>query len=103
MLAVTLSKYTKNHKIFGAPTQVSKNKTIKYRFIEAKSTKQGVEEASLPSDTQRLCDLTLEPWTLAYAKRILAGEEIVRASSTVGVISTDNTPSAKFRVSCGLC
>ena len=53
----------KLREINGAPTPVSKDKTIKYRFIKAKSTKQGVEGASVPSDAQRLCDLTLEPWT----------------------------------------
>ena len=47
MLKLTVDRQTKNRKIFGAPTPVSKNKTIKYRFIEAKSTKQGVEGVSL--------------------------------------------------------
>ena len=63
MFVLTSNRRTKNPKIFGAPTPVSKDKTIKYRFIKAKSTKQGVEEASVSSDAQRLCDLTLEPWT----------------------------------------
>ena len=56
----------KNRKIFGAPTPVSKDKMIKYHFIEAKSTKQGVLGGSVSIDAKRLCDLTLEPWTPAY-------------------------------------
>ena len=31
-------------------------KTIKYRFFEAKEPKQGAQEASVSSDTGRLCD-----------------------------------------------
>ena len=49
--------------INGAPTPVSKDKMIKYHFIKAKSTKQGVLGVSVSNDAKRLCDLTLEPWT----------------------------------------
>ena len=34
----------------GAPTRVSEDKTIDYRFIEAKATKQGVIGVSEPND-----------------------------------------------------
>ena len=33
-------------------------KTTECCFCEAKYTKQGAEEASVPSDTRRLCDCT---------------------------------------------
>ena len=47
--------------------------------------------------------LGLNPGPLHTACGILAGEEMLRAISTLSVISTNIIPSAKFRVSCGLC
>ena len=42
-----------------SPTlKVSEKKTIDNCFFDAKSPKQGVGEASVPSDNQRLCDGT---------------------------------------------
>ena len=44
--------------LYGSPNWVSENKTIENRFIEAKSTKQGVTEEICDLRTLRLCDLT---------------------------------------------
>ena len=44
-----------------------REKTIDYRFFEAKSTKQGVKGASISSDALGLCDLTGEP-SIPYDK-----------------------------------
>ena len=83
----------KNRKIFGAPTPVSKDKMINYHFIKAKSTKQGVLGVRMTNDAERLCDLTLEPWTLAYHRRwYLANSEMVQRISTTSVNRKDNRP-----------
>ena len=42
--------------LFGAPEPVSEEKTVNSCFFERCPTKQGAEEASVSSDTQRLCD-----------------------------------------------
>ena len=46
--------------LFGSPNWVNENKTIKYRFIEAKSTKQRVTEQIYDLRMLRLCGLTGE-------------------------------------------
>ena len=77
----------------GSPNWVSEDKTIEYRFTEAKSTKQGVEGVSVPNAAQRLCDLTLEPWTLAYHRRwYLANSEMWHKISAKSVSRKNNRP-----------
>ena len=78
--------------ITGAPTPVSKDKMINYHFIKAKSTKQGVLGVRMTNDAERLCDLTLEPWTLAYAKRILPIRRWYNKSAQQAQINKNNRP-----------
>ena len=62
----------KDHRLMvffvGSPNWVSENKTIKYRFIEAKSTKLGVAEQNYICNaaTMRLDGRVAEPVTRAY-------------------------------------
>ena len=58
LLIVHTKHKNKKHKIFYGAPPGEQSKTTECCFYEAKSTKQGAEEASVSSDTQRLCDLT---------------------------------------------
>ena len=71
----------------------SKGKTIRYRFDKATATKQGAIGVSVPNDTARLCDSSLEPWTLAYHRRwYLANSEMVQRISTTSANRKNNRP-----------
>ena len=59
-----------------------RGKTVDNRFAEANSTKQGVEGASVSSDTRRLCDLSEEPSIPEIYSLLFSSSEYICSTRT---------------------